>query len=574
MLQIQKEYIDYIGNIEVLLKNTNIDINDLDSLKKEIDAMELIVPVVGGFSAGKSTLINSFLGTNTLPTNLTPETALATELRYSNSNYIEAIKSDDSIVKYDINQSEEIKNNAKDYKYIKLFLNNNKLKSIEPLILVDMPGFDSPLELHNQAILNYLNKGIYFILLTSIEDGNITKSMMRELNNISDFGKDFSFCLSKTNLRPKSDIDNVKEIMQEQLEDYFNFEKDVIPVDDNGGENLNKILHQINVEKLFESVFIDELKNNFYEKDISINTILSTLRTSKDEVVIAINELKSGIDKIINRKNRMINEAKNRYSDNSSNSIIEAVSRELLNQKSALINLGLSNPDSFGKEINEIVKSTLIYEIKSKMQNVSSDIVNSFTIELNGIGDSLATLPIDENWIKGIGENTINILEQGRDGLNDILEKRQNTEKNNKSVTTTFQTITTILGITTNILNPILELVIVFLPNIISFFTGKPKEEQLRDEISNKFISEVIPLVKMKLREVLPTLMEQQINTVIESISNEFESQLKQKEQEIDKTQQEKENNIQDIEEKINILENIQQELKTLATQILYKKDK
>ena len=145
-------------------------------------------------------------------------------------NYIQAIKSDESFDIFELNQSNEIKDNASKYKYLKLYLNNDKLKLIEPLVLVDMPGFDSPLELHNHAILNYLNKGIYFVVLTSIEDGNITKSVLREITNIMEFGKDFSFCLSKTNLRTENDIKAVQNIIEDQLKDYFDFNKDIVLV--------------------------------------------------------------------------------------------------------------------------------------------------------------------------------------------------------------------------------------------------------------------------------------------------------------------------------------------------------
>ena len=65
------------------------------------------------------------------------------------------------------------------------------------MVLVDMPGFDAPIENHNQAILNYLERGVFFVFLTSIEDGNITLSMKREIDNLQQIGKGFAFCISK-----------------------------------------------------------------------------------------------------------------------------------------------------------------------------------------------------------------------------------------------------------------------------------------------------------------------------------------------------------------------------------------
>ncbi len=335
MIEIQRQYRDYLKEVVAHMQSIEIDTTIQQKLIENISDTELIVPVVGGFSAGKSTLINSWLGDEVLSTNLTPETALATELRYSIDDYIEAVKADGGIDKYELNQSEEIKNNASQYQYLKLYLNNDKLKSIDPLVIVDMPGFDSPLELHNTAIMNYLNRGIYFIVLTSIEDGNLTKSTLRELENMAEFGKDFSFCLSKANLRSDEDVTSVKGKIQEQLKDYFDFGKNVIPLYQDGGKELEKILTDIDEEELFEKIFKQELKYNYLEVESSINTIISTLKTSKEDVANALTELQNSINKIVSKKEQMIADAKNKYSDNSVEAVVNGVSNELMtNQES------------------------------------------------------------------------------------------------------------------------------------------------------------------------------------------------------------------------------------------------
>ncbi len=46
----------------------------LDKLTSEMESFSVKMPIVGGFNAGKSTLINSFLGTELLPVEITPET--------------------------------------------------------------------------------------------------------------------------------------------------------------------------------------------------------------------------------------------------------------------------------------------------------------------------------------------------------------------------------------------------------------------------------------------------------------------------------------------------------------------
>ena len=570
MIQTQKKYSDYLQEVKNILKDTNVEISKINFYEEKINNTELIVPVVGGFSAGKSTLINQFLGENILSIALTPETALATELRYSENSYIKAIKKDDTFDKYEISEIDIIKEKAKNYKYIKLYLNNQKLQEIEPLILVDMPGFDAPIEHHNQAILNYLNRGIYFIILTSIEDGNITKSVLREITNIMEFGKDFSFCLSKTNLRTENDIKAVQNIIEDQLKDYFDFNKEIILTDNSSGLELEKILNNIDIEELFKKVFLSDLRFNHIENESSINIILSTLKVSREEVLKTITELENSIKNILNKKEQMIEEAEEKYSNTNIDGIINKITNELNLQKEVLISYAIANPNNISQEINEIVKNILIPEIRKRIKDVSNRIVDDFSIELKNLENNLDNSNFDNNWIEKISYSTKNILEKAQNGLSTIVDERRSKETDDKL----YKAITTILGVTTSFVAPIIEIIIIFLPEIVRFISGKAKEKQQKERISEQISISIIPEIKRKLRETIPQIFNDYLKNTIETISQEFETQLEQKRQEIIVTQQEKEDNIKDIEQEILKLENIKKELQFLATKNLYNQGK
>ena len=570
MIQTQKKYSDYLQEVKNILKDTNVEISKINFYEEKINNTELIVPVVGGFSAGKSTLINQFLGENILSIALTPETALATELRYSENSYIKAIRKDDTFDKYEISEIDIIKEKAKNYKYIKLYLNNQKLQEIEPLILVDMPGFDAPIEHHNQAILNYLNRGIYFIILTSIEDGNITKSVLREITNIMEFGKDFSFCLSKTNLRTENDIKAVQNIIEDQLKDYFDFNKEIILTDNSSGLELEKILNNIDIEELFKKVFLSDLRFNHIENESSINIILSTLKVSREEVLKTIAELENSIKNILNKKEQMIEEAEEKYSNTNIDGIINKITNELNLQKEVLISYAIANPNNISQEINEIVKNILIPEIRKRIKDVSNRIVDDFSIELKNLENNLDNSNFDNNWIEKISYSTKNILEKAQNGLSTIVDERRSKETDDKL----YKAITTVLGVTTSFVAPIIEIIIIFLPEIVRFISGKAKEKQQKEKISEQISISIIPEIKRKLRETIPQIFNDYLKNTIETISQEFETQLEQKRQEIIVTQQEKEDNIKDIEQEILKLENIKKELQFLATKNLYNQGK
>ena len=433
-----------------------------------------------------------------------------------------------------------------------------------------MPGFDAPIEHHNQAILNYLNRGIYFIILTSIEDGNITKSVLREITNIMEFGKDFSFCLSKTNLRTENDIKAVQNIIEDQLKDYFDFNKEIILTDNSSGLELEKILNNIDIEELFKKVFLSDLRFNHIENESSINIILSTLKVSREEVLKTITELENSIKNILNKKEQMIEEAEEKYSNTNIDGIINKITNELNLQKEVLISYAIANPNNISQEINEIVKNILIPEIRKRIKDVSNRIVDDFSIELKNLENNLDNSNFDNNWIEKISYSTKNILEKAQNGLSTIVDERRSKETDDKL----YKAITTVLGVTTSFVAPIIEIIIIFLPEIVRFISGKAKEKQQKEKISEQISISIIPEIKRKLRETIPQIFNDYLKNTIETISQEFETQLEQKRQEIIVTQQEKEDNIKDIEQEILKLENIKKELQFLATKNLYNQGK
>ena len=147
MIQKQKEYAGYISDAIGALKSQFVELptEKLEAVRQSVEGQELLVPVIGDFSAGKSSLLNSFLGGDKiLPTDVRPETSLAAELRFDTNERIEAVADGNVVRTYGLQDFEEIKAHAAEYSYIKVYLNNEHVRSVEPLVLVDMPGFESP----------------------------------------------------------------------------------------------------------------------------------------------------------------------------------------------------------------------------------------------------------------------------------------------------------------------------------------------------------------------------------------------------------------------------------------------
>ena len=561
MIKTQKKYIDYIEAVQSELQHSTISSEGYATLSQELENLELLVPVIGGFSAGKSSLLNAFLGKEYLAVGMTPETSLASELRYSESERIEAVRSDNTVDTYGIDDMYVIKEKASEYRYIKVFIANQQLKDIEPLILVDMPGFESPVDLHNQAILQYISKGVHFIVLTSVEDGNITHSMIRELSNIQEYGRDFSFFLSKANLKSENEVAEISEVMQEQLEDSFDINKTVISVGDNGGDELGKILNTVDAEELFTNIFKEGLENEYFSILEKINTSISALKKDEEDNEYAVLELKKAIVKTVQKRDDMLLEAEEKYSNIKVDRIIKSVGKELSDSLDELVTVATTRgEDALGSQISDIMRYSLTSNIKNSMDDISSMIVSDLTHELSDVNSILSSFTMEESWLEKISESTEKLFQSTNSGLNNILQNRQN----KKGQDALYKAITTVLAVTTSVLAPILEIVIIFLPDILAGLLENYNKDKQKEQIKEYILTSVIPSIKRELKNKLPNIFKEQVDHLITQISTEFEETLKEKEEIIQNVENEKSETIENIQIQVERYEQFKNRITTL----------
>jgi len=572
MLKTQKEYLAYLQELETKLGTIKLseavrDSFSIENLKSAIKERELLIPVVGAFSAGKSSLINSFLEKEVLPVGITPETALATELRYvdSSDERIEAVKADSTFDIFPVEEIANIGKSASKYKFIRLFISSAKLLEIQPLILVDMPGFESPLDLHNQAIMEYINKGVHYIVLTSVEDGTITRSMIRQLKDIQEYKRDFSFFLSKSNLRSNEEVISIKNTFQQAISDNLDLDKQVVAIDDDGGNSLKQVLAQIAPEELFKSLFVLDLKNSYYSITESINTCVTSLGRSREENEQAIKELQQSLVSIVAKRDNMLLAAKEKYSDVNVNRIVDNIGKELSNSLEELVAVATSNgQDALSSTVSEIVRHALISNINTSMDEIGNDIIDMFSINLSGLNDSISNSALSEDFINRIKDSSRRMLDGVQSGLQDLTKGFEDNKK-------LYKTLTTVLAVTTNILAPIVELLIIFLPEILNGLMANFQKKQQEERIRNAIITKMIPALKRKLRESLPQIFNKQVEDMIKNISAQFENEIAKKRDTISSTQKEIKEKITDIDETIATYTSVSNEIKSLANNTVFK---
>ena len=560
MLKIQSDFLTYLDNLKDSLNKVKLDVIEQEQLAEVIQDIELLVPVVGAFSAGKSTLLNTFLGNDYLPTGITPETALATEIRFARSTeHIEAVKSDGSFDQFNLDEISKLGALASKYKFCRVYINSQQLSEIEPLVLVDMPGFESPLDLHNQAIMEYINRGVHYIVLTSVEDGTLTRSMVRQLEDIQAYQRDFSFFLSKSDLRPEEDVLRVKENLEDVIEEELDLEKKVVPINTvDEGHGLKLALSTIDPESLFSLMFKSELIENFQDICESINIRVATLKRSSEENDQVMNELEDGLNKVLTKKKEMIADIKKQGTSGQVNKIAKDVGLALANGVNELVqSLKMGGSTAVSRVISEITKHALIPSINSTMQEISEDLVKDFSVQLSSINKGIDGL--SGEFIDHIGTQTASMLAKTTAGLGSFLAK-----KGGGNII--IKGITSVLAITTEILNPLVGLLTYFLPDVISLFFKGNKDKQLRDKI----LHEVIPGITSKLRSKLPDLLNQQVEALIIEIGNAFEEKISIKKKLVETQQKQISEQKNSIDQEIEKLITVLAEVKSLAILTLF----
>nr|WP_314741296.1 dynamin family protein [uncultured Haemophilus sp.] len=575
----RKELVDDLQKTKEIILPLNLNtktkeeqISLLDKDINNIQHLELIIPIIGGFSVGKSTFINHYLGQEKLlPTGTLPVTKLATELRYtSGEEYAELIKVDEQ----DIDKITEIKRiklselssfvaesgnkeEDLDYNYIKLYINNTKLKELEPFIIADMPGLNSGNKLHNLAIEFYLRRGVHFIFLENAESGEINNDSLKELENILNSNKDFSFCLTRCDRTDNETLQEVIDKMVDTLdvqlgEDYkiyrSNLEEEPV---------LGSIIRDIDQDKIINDIFLDEIDSKICKIIEILKDNVQVLKNDSDNIKLSQEYLLKQKERLKTQQNRELAELENKKFDGV-NQILEQVKAELRLNKSRLISRMEGDPKQFSEEIGSLVQSKLSSSIKSYLENVSSELTERFSNILHDIADK------NTDRI-GLANETLERLKNDINrNLNKTLLDIRNIDSDINDTGSDNNMLGSILKMVISFLtdNPIIKSVVSLLPDFISnIFSSSSHsssdrhiQEMKRQDMLDKIFNEnIVPKVIGDINAKLPEILNDFKLKLMSQIKEIFEKELQQKAEEIDRAVKEK-GNVKNKENEISLL--------------------
>lgn len=497
------------------------------------------VPLVGSFNAGKSSLLNAFVNRNLLPTDIAPETAISYELYYSENERVELYRDDVKIGEKPVDQIKSF--DVKPGDIAKVFIKTQVIKELaeKGITLVDMPGLDSGIEAHNQAILHYISNGSAFVLLSEVESGNLTTSCINFLSEIKAYNLRAAVLISKIDKKPMEEVNSIKEYITYQAQKAFDtttFIGCVSSANDNVAD-FTKFLDSLDSEKIVSEKFCNRIKTYIDMLLISIKTQMDIIGKDIQNIDEKIKMLESEREKIDDHINNNTGDSPEKSTQDILDNVSESLALHADDIATMIVNK--ENSTSIQNAIMSYVRPVIINSLKAE----GEDFAESLHTVVDNVSKELAeVVSVDTT----IFEDAYNKM-----GLPVIM-------------TQISRLIAKLPHVWGKILGGLLMILADKLPDLIRSFFGKSAEDQMK-EIAFKIKTSIIANMTETLRPKVMELVVDQQNRIKAAYKENIENSIKNREQALCsiETQDKAE-----LEEKISTMKSVVSDLEQIKSNI------
>lgn len=516
----------------------------MSDLKNKMDNFSIKLLTIGSFSAGKSALLNHFIGEDLLVEEQTPETAIATELLFSPIEHYNVVDTNHFIKSV---EKEQLKNaNPSETLHLQYALNNRYLAPFTDFTFVDMPGFNSNIEQHNKAILQYIGSGNAYLLVIDCEDGGIKASALEFIEEIRQYQHNLIIVLTKSDKKSPSQIEQIRQNVVNQASYLFDAEVPVITYskfDDSARERLADAIRTLPIQSIFEQTTVPILEELY-------SYVQMALQQSMKAATLDIHELEQEMtkrkkvkkeleEKLMSERTKLTNRMRVQVLPG----IIEAVESALYANSTDLAKAAISGERAFSSRVNALLRPVLL-------ENTKKFTEESYEQFLREIDFHTLLANQTEEMVQGLQEK-----------IRQVTELLTHANKKSDDLNKTYKAIMGITAITTTVVAPWLEIVLLFLPELLKIFGvgGMDSQiEKVRVSIENEVIPQIIeklqPSIQESLLDIESQLMEDLEASIHLAISIEEEA-LKNVLEAIQQADQNYQSQVSDFEQKHSFIE-------------------
>ncbi len=545
----------------------------------QVERFRVLIPLVGAFNAGKTTLVNAYLqrqpGTG-LPTDIVPQTALATEIYAAPSaeaERVELLGDDGTVVREvgleEFGQVEKQTLNTGELKaqYAKAHLHHADLPDSSRKVLVDMPGLESGLRTHNAAIQRYLPLGGYFVMVVDAESGTLRQSEIEQLREFLAQDVDFTVLVNKID-KKKPDAEAIVGHIREQVRQTFEKPAPVFAVsaltDDVAA--FRDTVAKVDFDQALSGFWRARIVHLIDDAIKSLHTHYSALNVSTAEGDRVIEDLESKEEALKEKLSEDERDIKNRYSGRAVDRIVRAVRDAIGDAAPSLADVYLhGGQDAGNREINELVRQTLNRVVAEERAETMQQITEHYRTEVHEINaeyDRFTTSAgLGQDGAPNVG---LVLLEAGRQSAN-ALEQASNVFKKDGI----FMGIAGVLAATTSVVAPWLEAIIVLLPLIRRLFLGDEvaeAQERQRQELPMRIRSSIAPRIASELRPKVESDYAQLAQQMLSNLRQQVQAQINRIRADIQKGQAEVAAKKQGLQARKDVLRTAIDELTTLKS--------
>lgn len=410
------EHIEFLKEVAQELGQQNI-LNSLNAIQERASQQNanLLIPLVGEFSSGKTTLLNALTDSKKLETATKPTTATIYEIHFGcNKCEANVVLSDGQVTHFD--DLGELKNDQlSDAQIVTVFDTSTKVPS--STILVDTPGLSSPVVKHRQVLVDFLPSADAILLVVDINQ-QVTRSLTDFIDMIKLSKRPVYIVLTKSDTKSVSEIEAAKQYIADNCKLLVQQVVVVSAAKDNISE-LYALLETIQKSKneILAKVDGQRIKDL---AQILVNRVdeMLTASSSDENLDMEIRRQQLDLDKIKRNINKLIDSMASDISEDGSK-ISRRFEDSMYEKLGALVAGGSANMDNDALSVINNTASLLLSEYKNNIMGILKSKVQSAQGSESEIPvESLMSIDLSEIQISGLNYNLdLNSMGHEYDGI-------------------------------------------------------------------------------------------------------------------------------------------------------------